>query len=511
MRRYLIYSALIPLFLLASGCSKDGDYEGGYASETIRFEGGEVTKAILEADGLHKTHTQVKVYDFLTGFDGTINGVTVSPSATVKYLDDVIEYQETTLKWPFTNTTHEYRWTKSGTHRFFGWLHKDQTYNNNAGMTTQDFFGDPTLNESTLVMTTPDYYWTKNSPQYDFLYSKQAVVRNAATGDYSDVILPMKHMFTAVSLTFENMSTGTNIQITGLSTLYNGEDKFLHKGHAQVDFSANGELTPTYTLTGDETHPFFDASGMSGITVYPGEQYDLLKSGNNKLKNSNGTATGNTQEFFMTWPLTQQQISNYKLNPFGEKYYDEEDKILAVSYQIVGQNTVQTVRIPFPDKPWRAGTKTHMNIQFTDKAISMSAQTLPWDYNDHEISFNNESLVVPDKLSIDGATNLGDNATLYLTPENPELTCKLYISSLQGATLVITKVGADPSFFTLDPPSITITGRQLSFKIKASDLNTGGVLRTCRLSFTVVLPDGREIEANTEILGSDHNYTFARQ
>ena len=511
MRRYLTYCALTPLLLLAFGCSRDWSAEGGYVSETIQFEGGEVTKAFLEADGLKKTGTRVQVYDFLTGFNGTINGSPVSPSATVKYVDDIVEYQETTLDWPFTNTEHEYRWTKSGTHRFFGWLYKDQTYNNNAGMTTDSFFGTPVLDELSLVMTTPDFCWTTASPQYDFLYSRQVVIRDAASGDYSAVVLPMKHLFTAVSLTLENLSTASSIQITGLSTLYNGEDKFLHKGYAQVDFSANGELTPTYTLTGDETRPFFSASGMTGILVAPNEQYDLMKTSNNKLKDNTGAATGNTQAYYMTWPLTQQQISNYKLNPFGEKYYDEEDKILAVSYRINGQGAEQTVRIPFPDKPWRAGTKTHMNIQFTDKAISISAETLPWDFNDHEISFNSESLVVPDKLSIDGATNLGDNATVYLTPENPELTCKLYISSLQGATLVINKVGADPSFFTLDPSSLTITGRQLSFKIKASDLSTGGILRTCRLSFTVVLPDGREIEGDSEILGTDHNYTFARQ
>ncbi len=510
MRAYIKYTAITVLFLSALGCSKDRSDDRTYARETIQFAGGEVTKALLESDGLLKTHTQVKVYDFLTGFDGTINNETVTASDTYKYVDDVVEYQETTQNWPFTTVSHEYRWTKSGTHRFFGWLNKDQTYNNNAGMTTYTFFGaDPTLNENTLVMTTPNYCWTMSSPQYDFLYAKQAVVRNAADGDYSDVILPMKHMFTAVSLTLENISTNTNIRITGLSTLYNGEDKFLHKGNAQVDFSANGELTPTYTLTGDETHPFFNVSGMSGISVAPGEQYDILKSSNNKLKNSDGTATGNTQEFYMTWPLTQQQISNYKLNPFGEKYYDEEDKILALSY-IAGQSPEQTVRIPFPAKDWRAGTKMHMNIEFTDKAISIVGSALPWDYNDHHISFNNESLVVPNKVSIDGMTELGDNATVYITPEMPELTCRLYISSLQGATLVITKVGPDPAYFTLDPASITITGQQLSFKVKASSLSTGGVQRTCQLSYTVVLPDGREIEGDSEIRGNDHNYTFAR-
>ena len=154
-----------------------------------------------------------------------------------------------------------------------------------------------------------------------------------------------------------------------------------------------------------------------------------------------------------------------------------------------------------------------MNIEFTEKAISITAETLPWDYNEQTISFNDESVVVPDggKLSIDGMSNLSDNATIYLTTLTPEVTCKLHISSLKGSTLIITKVGADPSFFTLDPGTLTITGNQLSFKVKSSNLNTGGVERTCRLTFSVQLPDGREIDADSEILSNDHNYTFSRQ
>lgn len=508
---------LASLLFTAFGCRKEGGNANTYRDETIHFAGGEVeeTKAFLEKDGIKKTGTQVKVYDFLTGFDGTINGNTVTPSDRVKYVDEVIEYNESSAnKWPFLTVAHEYRWTKSGTHRFFGWLHKDRPFT--AGQTdektTADFFGSsPTLNESTLVMTTPNFCWTMEKPQYDFLYSKQSVVRNVATGDFSDVVLPMKHLFTAVSLTLENLSTATTIVVTGLSTLYNGQDLFLHKGSAQIDFSANGELTPTYTLTGDDTYPFFNANNMLNNSVAPREKWDVLTG--KKLIKADGTATGNTQAFFMTWPLTEDQISPGPSGEdiFGDKYYYEYEKILALTY-VVGER-VETVRVPFPKKAWKAGTKMHMNIEFTDKAISIVAETLPWDYNEQVMSFNGESLVVPDggKLTIVTDTPLGDNAKVHITTENPEITCKLQISSLKGATLIINKVGADPSYFTLDPATLTITGNQLSFKVKASGLPTGGVERTCKLSFSVQLPDGREIDGDSEIMGNDHIYTFSRQ
>ena len=519
MRKYLTYLILSALLFAIYGCQKEKGGEEAFSTETIQFAECEVTKAILDAGGINKTGTKVKVYDFLTGFAGSINGTTVTTSDRVKYIDDVISFLPN--YWPFDTMAHEYRWTKSGTHRFFGWLHKDQSYGvNDAGMTTQEFFQHANdynwLNESTLVMTTPTYAFTKNSPQYDFLFSKQAVVRDAASGDYSDVVLPMKHMFTAISLTLENLSTETNIQITDLNTLYNGQDRFLHSGYATVDFSANGELTPTYVLTGDENRPFFDASAMSGKTIRAkgnrdsGDKYDLLAG-------TDLTSSG-TESYYLTWPLTQDQISHYSTNVFGEEYYEEEDKILALTYQIVNNGGTpvgppETVRLSFPKNPWRAGTKMHMNIEFTDKAISISAVTLPWDFNEHQLSFNGESLIVPDggKLAIDGMEGLGDNAKVRLTTETPEITCKLYISSLKGATLVISKVGADPSYFTLDPSSLTITGQQLSFKVKPSSLNTGGIERTCQLSFTVQLPDGREIDGDSEILGNDHNYTFSRR
>lgn len=509
---------MISLLFSAYGCRKEGSDVNTYRDETIQFAGGDVetTKAFLEKDGIKKTGTQIKVYDFLTGFNGVINGNPVTPSDRVKYVDEVIEYNESsTNKWPFTLVDHQYRWTKSGTHRFFGWLHKDKPYTagQNDEKTTEDFFGTlPTLNESTLVMTTPTYSWTMNKPQYDFLYSKQSVVRNASAGDYSDVVLPMKHLFTAISLTLENLSTATDIEITGLSTLYDGRgDLFLHKGYAQIDFSANGELTPTYTLTGDELSPFFNAENMSYKTVHPKEKWDLLTGV--KLTDYTGAATGNTQTFFMTWPLTQDQISPGPSGEdiFGDKYYYEYEKILALTY--VANGRAETVRVPFPQKPWKAGTKMHMNIEFTDKAISIVAETLPWDYNEHEMSFNGESLVVPDggKLTIVSDTPIADNAKVHLTTEKPEITCKLQISSLKGATLIINKIGADPSYFTLDPTTLTITGNMMSFKVKASNLQTGGVERTCQLSFSVQLPDGREIDGDSEIMGNDHIYTFSRQ
>ena len=125
-------------------------------------------------------------------------------------------------------------------------------------------------------------------------------------------------------------------------------------------------------------------------------------------------------------------------------------------------------------------------------------------------------MTVPDggKLTLEGEgapEELAENATIHLTTTYPEAHCKVFISSLKGCTLLINKVGNDPEYFDVTPATMTITGEKLQFVVKPSDLPTGNVPRTMRLSFSVLLSDGREIDGDSEILGTDHNYTFSRQ
>ena len=107
--------------------------------------------------------------------------------------------------------------------------------------------------------------------------------------------------------------------------------------------------------------------------------------------------------------------------------------------------------------------------------------------------------------------SLADDATVYITPETPEYTCHVEIHSCTGATLIISKVGPDPSFFEVDPSAITLTNSQITFVVRASDLHTGGVERKMNLSMTVELPNGREVDVNTELLSGGNNYTFSRR
>ena len=510
MRRSSTYILLaLSLVALTAGCRRDVVPQG----EKMHFSLSVLpaSKGFLEADGLDVNNTRVKVFDFLTGFEGSlpVNGSIqeITPGQTVKYIDDAVYYDGGTY-WPYTDG-HEYRWTRAGTHRFFGWLDYDKSYNAGAGMTSTQFFGSELLlNETTLELTTPVHYFQalSTSPQYDFVYARQPIIRNAADKDFSDIPLQCKHLFTAISLTFENKSSESSVQITDLNTLYEGTDLFLHSGYASMDFSGTGEITPVYALSTDAAHPFFSAAPMSGKTIAVGERYDMFSG--EKL------TTEGTEQYYMTWPVTAAQIAPQTIigqDIFGDPIYDPRDAILCISYRVDG-GAVETSRVKFPDRDWKAGTKVQLNIEFTDKSIYIVSEVLPWDYNIHTMNFNTESITTPGGGSMKCNSHTMDSAKkIHLTTDNPSAECEVSISSLQGATLVIKKIGADPAYFNVVPSEITITGGRLIFRVEPSDLATGGVERTMQLSFTVDLPSGREIDGDHELIDSDRNYIFSRQ
>ncbi len=137
------------------------------------------TKGLLDAADLAQTGTRIQVYDYLTGFNGTVGNATVTENQTVKYFSDQITYDGAAV-WPYCNpntgapdATVVYPWTKTGTHSFFGWLVADGT---DSGLDATDLFtgNQPApfgFNESTRVLSIPETTMDEDSPQFDFSYS----------------------------------------------------------------------------------------------------------------------------------------------------------------------------------------------------------------------------------------------------------------------------------------------------------------------------------------------------
>ena len=205
--------------------------------------------------GLAVKGTQLHVVDILTGFYGTVNGVTSTadePKA-LTYIDGTLEYSSDTPGqknedyWQFVSPAPKYyRWTKTGTHTFFGYLTKDPEGSTftaakmGTGTNTKKLFVGSGTNGTDPLELKP-----ATTLQFDLLFS-DIVTRDAAVAaDHAVVPFAMKHLFTALAVDVVN---ATGEEITNLSVTFT---KMHPKQSATIDWGtplaadANGMVYPT--------------------------------------------------------------------------------------------------------------------------------------------------------------------------------------------------------------------------------------------------------------------------
>ena len=199
------------------------------------------TRGLLNAADLPKVGTEVKVYDYLTGFEGTIGGAT----GDVMYIDDVMECVTAASagdgqkgEWKFQ--TADWRWTRSGVHHFFGWLKSD----NSGTSPLASPFGE-TFDESTRKLTVPAFTIADNTDQFDFSYSN--IVTKTAP---EDVEIPLKHLFTALKVQVKNTIPS---ELKGFSVSFFG---IMNGRSATIDYSA----TPSAAGETDVTAIYSDGA-----------------------------------------------------------------------------------------------------------------------------------------------------------------------------------------------------------------------------------------------------------
>lgn len=223
---------------------------------------------------------RIQIYDFVT-----------SGGATTKHVDDLIGPELISnsplhtpgYTWPFVDGPHQ--WCP-GEHKFFGWLAQDA--NMTASNTPETFFGGGfTFDEATHVLTIPQVTFTKDTPQFDFMYSDIFTTEPINT----PVPLEFKHLFSAFYITGENKQDDTEYDITSitLSGLNNTQS-------ATIDFG-NGDVTPVVTYTDNTGSPgefFFDFSGT-----------DTTLSKEDGQKTLTGT--------YLMWPQKREYFTDAKL------------------------------------------------------------------------------------------------------------------------------------------------------------------------------------------------------
>lgn len=390
---------------------------------------GAQTKALFDASSFSAEGNVLQIWDVY------FNSV-VAPQAYIEGTNVVST--GTGAVWPFkegdavTSPDKHYYWTKTGTHRFYGVLVKDNS--GSAPLTPMTRWG---FDETHKVYSVPTTTLTLTSPQFDFVYSN-VIERNLDNGAPTTAVpLKFNHLFSAFGFTFENDSPSSfNIKSATL--------KVDDKAAAKIDYSnvwdkgfapADADnWNPAVTYTG---LTMSSQTGISGknVDIQAGTCYDMFQG----VKITDMTKydkytliwpqdlTGKTLEInyamTVTRPYTKYVYDKYSRGSYrveftevgaGQGSYKEEvgysffstytyytyvgegkgsfdvasvTKVENGSYnlvewsEIVTENKTLTIDLAKKTKggKWIAGNKYLYNLLYTNSELEMKVTVMQWD------------------------------------------------------------------------------------------------------------------------------------
>ena len=313
---------------------------------------GAQTKALFDASSFSAKGNVLQIWDVY------FNSV-VAPQAYIEGTN-VVSTGPTGAVWPFkegdavTSPDKHYYWTKTGTHRFYGVLVKDNS--GSAPLTPTTGWG---FDAAHKVYSVPDTTLTLTSPQFDFVYSN-VIERNLDNGAPTTAVpLKFNHLFSAFGFTFENDSPSSfNIKSATL--------KVDDKAAAKIDYSnvwdkgfapADADnWNPAVTYTG---LTMSSQTGISGKTVEipPATCYDMFQGG--KI-----TDMTNYGKYTLIWPQ------------------DLTGKTLEMAYLVSGKR-YQEVDVTVNKYTYTTSSGNgNYDVSFTDNLNNvMSSGDKSFDYN----------------------------------------------------------------------------------------------------------------------------------
>ena len=466
MRRshtYYIYSIVSGLVLLgAAACTgritplEDDTYMDAQIGISTSIQSLE-TKGLLSS--MDANGTTVQVYDYLSNFNGTIvvNGqdVTHNGSDYFLYFSDVLSYPGGEGAWNYSSG-NSYRWTRTGTHNFFGWILNDGA----SGIYNHLFFNDdPTFDTSTQTLSVPAKLTqavNSSDSQYDFLYAMPYSVSpgNAAYGN--TVNLSFTHLFTALALTIQNVSDN-NVVLKNIYT----EGIYTTKS-AAINFRAG---TITY------------ANQDASVSFIPALQ------SNRALAPSTGVFTP-WEGYKILWPQTGAEMENAKIVLVydlidAEENATEYTSTVDLSQIRLGESLITTTGL-------EAGKKYSLTLQFKNGSIELYPYVAPWKYSEESWSYANNSISARTGSEFhDGVLYLtkngvaGSNYNITLESTQEVVNGEFYIYTPHHGRWQISLYPAEAAqYFTITPHEGNITEEMVlgddlghvTFTIRASEL-----------------------------------------
>ena len=384
---------------------------------------GAQTKALFGAASFSAAGNVLQIWDVY------FNSV-VAPQAYIEGTNVVST--GTGAVWPFKegDAVKHYYWTKTGTHRFYGVLVKDNS--GSAPLTPTTGWG---FDAAHKVYSVPTTTLTLTSPQFDFVYSN-VIERNLDNGDPTTAVpLKFNHLFSAFGFTFENDSPSSfNIKSATL--------KVDDKAAATIDYSnvwdkgfapADADnWNPEVTYTGLTMSSTAGISGKTGA-IQPATCYDMFQGGlidkNNMANYDKYTLiwpqdlTGKTLEInydmMVTKPVTKYEYVSWSYGGWDVDFehvgatkgaYNQNTEWWTTYYEYVGEGkgsynvksatpytwgkykqveTSETVTenktliIDLAKKTkggkWIAGNKYLYNLVYTNSELEMKVTVMQWD------------------------------------------------------------------------------------------------------------------------------------
>jgi len=310
------------------------------------------TKGLLDGTtALQKAGTTLQVYDYLSNFSGTINGT----EGVGYYIDNQLTYtggeggSSSDGKWQFPGN-RKYYWTKTGTHKFFGYLTKDGTL---------EYAGTTTWTPADQVLSVNRFAMTPDKNQFDFSYS-DIVTR---TTDHTAVPLNLRHLFTALAVNIVN-HTGvaiSNVSVT-LTKVHPEQSATINWKGEQVDVAYNPELT-------DQT--LDNASDMS-----------LGTAGTTEAIANNATSqlfSGTDGEYRLLWPQAILATPAPSEDATGSDEEDDTEEVdgqfIVVTYDQVAKPRTAALNAAFKDiTALEAGKKYLLTITITSAEVIFNVQ-----------------------------------------------------------------------------------------------------------------------------------------
>ncbi|MBO4557273.1 MAG: fimbrillin family protein [Bacteroidales bacterium] len=380
MKKSTIY--IIAALALVLSCTRPepGTVEYG---DLIRISatGSDVaTKGFLNKNDIQADGTEVKIFDDITGFVGTINNVNYDGQTPVTYINENIVCDGT--NWSFGTP---WRWTRTGVHHFYGWLEKDKD-----GKTPASLGVTPTL--SGKVLSIPAITFTKDTEQFDFQYSdiKSVDVENSAFNAASSVEIPLNHLFSAIAVTIQNNGE-SDVNIVSVTL-----DYFNNTKSATIDYTDISAAKPVVTPTVATPTP-----GTATQMIPELEAPVPLPMGGTKLDLMTGNIIGSTTRgsYYMVWPQSAAEInptvsSGIEAPAFTVRYtyngiYDDpsapgEDPQLHV-YEA-------TCNLKSAVSAIKAGNKYAINLQFKGKSIDLGVVVMPWEAQYFDLDYSTNTI-----------------------------------------------------------------------------------------------------------------------